>query len=113
VSAAVSVYGRDKNLYSLHALSQNYSFYTFHDNSVHTDGQTDEYIYFMGEYIYFMESETLPSTCYMLSVEASIPFYSRVTGIMIKTPCIVQELLIYAKKHVRVPIVVSILLCWR
>jgi len=40
VSAAVSVYGRDKNLYSLHALSQNYSFYTFHDNSVHTDGHS-------------------------------------------------------------------------
>jgi len=37
------------------------------------------------------------------------PCTLRVTGIMIKTPCVVQELLIYAKKHVRVPIVVSIL----
>jgi len=40
VSAAVSVYVRDKNLYSLHALSQKFSFYTFHDNSVHTDGHS-------------------------------------------------------------------------
>jgi len=28
------------------------------------------------EYIYFMGSETLPSACYILSDESSIPFYS-------------------------------------
>jgi len=28
------------------------------------------------EYIYFMGSETLPSACYILSEESSIPFYS-------------------------------------
>jgi len=32
------------------------------------------------EYIYFMGSETLPSTCYILSDEASIPFYSTSNG---------------------------------
>jgi len=48
-----------------------------------------EYIYFMGsetlpstyyilsdEYIYFMGSETLPSTYYILSDESNMPFYS-------------------------------------
>jgi len=28
------------------------------------------------EYIYFFESETLPSTCYILFDESRIPFYS-------------------------------------
>jgi len=35
------------------------------------------------EYIHFMGSETLPSACYILSNESSIPFYSSVTGIII------------------------------
>jgi len=29
------------------------------------------------EYMYFMASETLPSACYILSDESSIPFYYR------------------------------------
>jgi len=36
------------------------------------------------EYIYFMGSETLPSACYILSDESSIPFTLRVTGIKTK-----------------------------
>jgi len=28
------------------------------------------------DYIYFMGSETLPSACYILSDESSVPFYS-------------------------------------
>jgi len=32
------------------------------------------------EYIYFMESETLPSDCYMLSHESGIPFCSTSNG---------------------------------
>jgi len=32
------------------------------------------------EYIYFMGSETLPSACYILSDEYSIPFYSTNNG---------------------------------
>jgi len=32
------------------------------------------------EYIYFMGSETLPSACYILSDESSIPFYSTSNG---------------------------------
>jgi len=31
-------------------------------------------------YIYFMGSETLPSACYILSDESSIPFYSTSNG---------------------------------
>jgi len=38
----------------------------------YTDGQT--------EYIYFMGSETLPSACYILFDESSIPFYSTCNG---------------------------------
>jgi len=34
------------------------------------------------EYIYFMGSETLPSACYILSEESSIPFTQRVTSII-------------------------------
>jgi len=33
------------------------------------------------KYIYFMGSQTLPSACYILSVECSIPFTLRITGI--------------------------------
>jgi len=32
------------------------------------------------EFIYFMGSKTLPSTCYILSAESSIPFYSTNNG---------------------------------
>jgi len=32
------------------------------------------------EYIYFMGSETIPSACYILSDESSIPFYSTSNG---------------------------------
>jgi len=32
------------------------------------------------EYIYFMGSETLPSACYTVSDESSIPFYSTSNG---------------------------------
>jgi len=32
------------------------------------------------EYIYFIRSETLPSACYILSDETSIPFYSTSNG---------------------------------
>jgi len=32
------------------------------------------------EYIYFVGSETLPSACYILSDESSIPFYSTSNG---------------------------------
>jgi len=32
------------------------------------------------EYMYFMGSETLPSACYKLSDESSIPFYSTSSG---------------------------------
>jgi len=33
------------------------------------------------EYIYFMESETLPSTCFILTDKSSIVYTVRVTGI--------------------------------
>jgi len=32
------------------------------------------------EHIYFMESETLPSSCYIFSDESSVPFYSTSNG---------------------------------
>jgi len=54
------------------------------DLSVHPDGQTDEktdmarstrlVIQIKDVCIYFMGSETLPSACYILSDESSIPF---------------------------------------
>jgi len=31
-------------------------------------------------YIYFMGSETLPTACYLLFDESSIPFYSSING---------------------------------
>jgi len=48
--------------------------YKFGDHTVHMDGDPDQ------EYIYFIGSKTLsslPSTCYILSEESSIPLYSR------------------------------------
>jgi len=30
--------------------------------------------------MYFLRSETLPSTCYILSYEYNIPFYSMISG---------------------------------
>jgi len=65
-----------KKLRNLHAKSQLSSFCSFRDLSVHTDGrkdgQTDMAINPDQEHIY--GTETLPSSCYILSDKSSIPF---------------------------------------
>jgi len=45
-----------------------------------SSGQIDLASDLYQEYIYFMGSETLPSACYILSDESSIPFYSTCNG---------------------------------
>jgi len=52
-----------RNPKNLHAKSHS-SCYSFRDLSVHTDRRTSD---FVKKYIYLMRSETLPSTCYILS----------------------------------------------
>jgi len=68
-----------KKLRNLHAKSQRPSSYSFRVLSVHPDGRTDGHGLISAtdpdqEYMYFMGSETLPSACYILSDESSIPF---------------------------------------
>jgi len=58
--------------------------YSFRDLNVHPDGQTGGHAWIDSasdpdqDCIYFMGSETLPSACYILSDESSIPFTRRV-----------------------------------
>jgi len=47
---------------------------------IRTDGLTDSASDPDQEYIHFKGSETLPSACYILSEESSIPFYSTSNG---------------------------------
>jgi len=63
----------------LHGRSKHSSSNSFRDLSVHTDGRI--WLDRFGsdpdqKYIYFMGSERLPITCYVLSVESNIPCYS-------------------------------------
>jgi len=70
--------------------SQHFSYYSFRGLSVHTDGKTDGqsggHVWIDSasdpdqEYIYFIASKTLPSTCYVLSDKSNIPFYSTSNG---------------------------------
>jgi len=75
-----------RNLRNLHAESQYCSSYSFRDLSVHPDRQTDGHGKIDSasdpdqECIYFMGPKTLPSACYILSDESSIPFYSTSNG---------------------------------
>jgi len=51
------------------------------------------------EYIYFMGSETLPSACYILSDESSIPFYSTSNGYNNYSFVIFDHILFYSGKQ--------------
>jgi len=65
-SGSIHIYVRPKPK-NMHAKSQHSSSCSFRDLSVHTDGRTWQV---------YMGSETLPSTCSILSDEYSTPFYS-------------------------------------
>jgi len=68
----------------MHAKSQWLSSYSFRDLSVHPDARTDGLDSASDpeqEYIYFLGSETVPSTSYILSTNLVYPFTLRVTGI--------------------------------
>jgi len=65
--------------------NHNLCYYGFQDIYFHTDRRTDEHgkidlaSYPDQEQIYFMWSETVPSTCYILSLNTTYPFTLRVT----------------------------------
>jgi len=83
-----------KKLTNLHAKSQISSFYSFQDDRVHSDGQTDGHGYIDSardpdqECVYFLGSVTLPSACYILSAESSIVFYSSSNGYKNRIFCV-------------------------